>query len=135
MALNITNCPKCGRLMQKGLRQLCPTCHQEIEDQYEKCWQYLKHNRKCTLSELSRETGVSTALITRFIREGRISIADYGNLSYECELCGALIRESHLCEACRRKLIKDVQHLREDERRKSELAQKERGIGYLKDRI
>jgi flagellar operon protein (TIGR03826 family) len=133
MTLNVTNCPKCGRLMAKGVRTLCPSCHQEIELQYEKCMKYLRQNRKCSLGELSEGTDVSTGQITKFIREGRISIAEMPNLSYECDVCKASIRESHLCDNCRARLAKDVSGLKEDEQRRTQqLGQK--GSGFLKDK-
>lgn len=132
MSLNVTNCPKCGRLMAKGIRLLCPNCHQELEAQYEKCLKYLRENRKCTLAELSEATGVTTAQITKFIREGRISIAEFSNMAYECEVCGTSIREGNLCDSCRSRLVKDVNNMREDEQRR-ENRQAQRGTGYLKD--
>ncbi|HZG87384.1 TIGR03826 family flagellar region protein [Paenibacillus sp.] len=131
MSLNVTNCPKCGRLMAKGPRPLCPNCHQEIEAQFDKCWKYLRDNRKCTLGELSEATGVSTAQITKFIREGRISIAELPNLSYECEVCGTSIREGKMCESCRQRLVRDVNAMKASEDRTN---QPERGLGFLKDR-
>ncbi|MCI3921334.1 hypothetical protein MO973_24510 [Paenibacillus sp. TRM 82003] len=81
---------------------------------------------------MSEGTGVSTGQITKFVREGRISIADFPQMSYECEVCGASIRESHLCDNCRQRLVKDVNGLKEDEARRAQLGDK--GAGYLKDR-
>lgn len=133
MTLNVANCPKCGKIMVKGFRTLCPNCHREIEEQYEACLKYLRQNKKCTLSELSDATGVSMGQITKFIREGRISIAELPQMSYECEVCGGPIREGHLCDACRTRLVKDVSGLREDEQIRAR-QQLERGTGFLKDK-
>ncbi len=131
MSLNIANCPKCGKLYARNAKNMCPDCFKQIEDQYRKCLLFLRENRKCTLSELSDGTGVGTNTITNFIREGRISIAEYQNMSYKCEVCGASIREGHICESCRQRLSKDVQNLREDERRRID---RQQGDGFLKDR-
>jgi flagellar operon protein (TIGR03826 family) len=131
MSLNLTNCPKCGKLMARNLRNMCPGCHQDIELQYEKCLKYLRDNRKASMSELSEATGVSTAQITKFIREGRISVAEAANLSYACEVCGGPIYEGHLCDPCRQRLVKDVNGMKEDEQRR---AQQTRSTGYLKDK-
>ena len=133
MSLKLTNCSKCGRIMAKGFRNICPVCYQEIEDQYEKCFKYLRENRKCSLQELSEATGVSMSMIVKFIREGRISIADYPNITYECDVCGAPIREGHLCEACRRRLIKDVNKMKDEEQRKAQQQEQKPGTIYLKD--
>jgi flagellar operon protein (TIGR03826 family) len=136
MSLNVANCQKCGKIFVKGIHDICPNCYREIEQQYEKCLKYLRENRKCTLLELSEATGVSVNQITKFIREGRISIVSNPNMSYSCEMCGASIREGAMCESCRQKLLKDVNHLSEDAQRKQEQSNSESKISYnIKDRL
>lgn len=134
MALNVTNCSKCGRLMVRGLRALCPKCLQDIEEQYRKCLEYLREHKGCTLVELSEATGVSVAQITKFIREGRISIVDYENMSYGCEVCGAPIREGHMCDACRQRLVRDLKTAQEDAQNRSRNKKEEDLPVYFKDR-
>ena len=131
--MNLGNCPKCGRLMVKGLKNICPNCLQEIEDQYQLCLKYLRENRQCSLVELSEATGVSVGQITKFIREGRISIANHPNMSYECEVCGATIREGNLCESCRVRLTRDINHLKTVERQRAESSAPSESV-YLKNR-
>ena len=135
MSMNFTNCPKCGKLMRAGFRTLCPSCHQEVENQYEKCWNYLRSHRQCTVEELSEATGVSQTQIMKFVREGRISIAEFENLSYKCEMCGTQIRTGHLCDSCRKRLMKDMHYMKEDEKRKAEMSKKEKDVVYLKDKL
>jgi flagellar operon protein (TIGR03826 family) len=135
MSLNLANCPKCGKLYAKNIRNLCPACVKEIEDLFQSCIDYLRKHRKCTLAELSEGAGVTKGMIANFIREGRISIGDFPNLTYECEVCGTNIREGHLCESCRVRLNKDLQNIKEDER-KAALRQnfQQQYGGFLKDR-
>lgn len=136
MSLNVTNCPKCGKIMVKGIHDLCPNCIREIEQQYDKCLKYLRENHKTTLIELSEATGVSVNMITRFIREGRISIANAPNMNYGCEVCGTSIREGAMCESCRQKLLKDANNLAEDAQRKQEQLKQENKISFnIKDRL
>lgn len=132
MTLSVANCPKCGKLYAKNPKNICPDCYKQIEDQFQKCLKFLRENRKCTLRELSEATGVSMGTITGFIREGRISIAEYMNMSYECEVCGTQIREGHICDSCRAKLSRDLQNMKEDELRRTQ--QPQQGSGFLKDR-
>lgn len=61
------------------------------------------------MHELSEETKVSPRQITQFIREGRISIYQAPNLTYDCEVCGNPIREGHMCESCRNRLVRQIQ--------------------------
>jgi flagellar operon protein (TIGR03826 family) len=134
MTLNVTNCSKCGRLMVKGPRALCPNCLQEIEEQYKKCLEYLREHRGCTIVELSEATGVSVAQITKFIREGRISVMDYQNLTYDCEVCGAPIREGHMCDNCRKRLLRDLEAAKEDKPIRARYGNAEEDLPvYLKD--
>lgn len=106
--MNLDYCPRCGKLYAKGLRDICPNCVKEIEQEYELCVEYLKKNRHFNIQQLSEATGVSVRQITRFIREGRIGIASLPNMTYGCESCGAPIREGNMCPNCVRKLAKEI---------------------------
>lgn len=118
MALNIDNCPRCGKIFAKGVRDICPACVKEVDEEYERCVEYLRENRGSTIKELSDAVDVSVKQITRFIREGRISLYNAPNLAYPCEVCGILIREGSLCDSCRGRLQKDVNRATELERQK-----------------
>ncbi|CAM2934099.1 TIGR03826 family flagellar region protein [Paenibacillus sediminis] len=106
--MDIGNCPRCGRLFALNFRDICGNCIKEIEVEYEKCADYLREHRTATLLELSEATGVTTKQITRFVREGRISVVQAPNLMYPCEVCGTLIREGTMCDSCRTRLTKDL---------------------------
>lgn len=125
MNLNIKNCPSCGRVFAVGLYDICPECKKEVDRQYDVCAEYLRENRKASMMELSEATGVTVHQITKFIREGRISLADLPNLGYPCDVCSKMIREGKICESCRKRFSKDVQGLTEDEKRREEMLREE----------
>lgn len=106
--MNLDNCPRCGRLYVKNLMELCQPCIKDLEHEYEICVNYLRENKGTNIQELSDATGISIKEITRFIREGRISIANAPNMMYPCEVCGTLIRDGHMCDSCRSRLRKDL---------------------------
>lgn len=106
--MNLDYCPRCGKLFARGFRDICPNCVKDIEEEYEKCVAYLKENRNITIQQLSEATGVSVRQITRFIREGRISISALPNMYYGCESCGSPIREGNLCPNCIKKLANEI---------------------------
>jgi flagellar operon protein (TIGR03826 family) len=108
--MSLANCPRCGRLFSRQLRNICPQCQEGIEKEYEVCVAYLKENKNCTQHQLSEATGVTTRQITQFIREGRLSMEGMPNMSYPCESCGQPIREGQICESCRAKLQKDMRN-------------------------
>ncbi len=112
--MNVENCPRCGKIFAKNFRDVCPNCIREIDKEYETCANFLRKNKGATIIELSDETGVSIKQITKFIREGRISMINAPNLSYPCESCGTLIRDSHICDSCRSRLDKEKRNMLED---------------------
>lgn len=114
--MGIDNCPRCGKLYAKNLRDLCPSCIKDLDQMYELCATYLRENRGATIYEVSDATEVSIAQITRFIREGRISLMDAPNMGYPCEMCQSVIREGNICESCRARLKKDIGKLNLNER-------------------
>ncbi|MFD1953944.1 TIGR03826 family flagellar region protein [Paenibacillus thailandensis] len=131
--MNVDNCPRCGRLFAKNLREFCPNCIREIDKQYEKCADYLRENKGATIVELSEAVDVSIRQITKFIREGRISLMNAPNLSYPCEVCGTLIRESHICDNCRKRLEKDISSLNRQAGQSPAGAQDTHGAYRIKD--
>ncbi|MBT2764799.1 MULTISPECIES: TIGR03826 family flagellar region protein [Paenibacillus] len=106
--MNLGNCPRCGKLYTVNIRELCPDCMKVIEKEYEKCATFLREQKGATIHEVSEATEVSVRQITKFIKEGRISIANAPNLAYPCEVCGTLIRESNMCESCRTRLTREL---------------------------
>jgi flagellar operon protein (TIGR03826 family) len=119
--MNVDYCPRCDKLYAKNQHKMCLNCIKELEAIYDKCNKYLREHRMTTLQELSDATEVSVSQIAKFIREGKISIANRTNIQLPCEVCGIQIREGHLCHSCRSKLIKDVSNLKEDQLRAAEM--------------
>jgi flagellar operon protein (TIGR03826 family) len=122
----LANCASCDALFLQSTRDVCPKCYQQIEKGYEKCAQFLRkrENRGSTMQQLSEATGVSAKQITRFIREGRISITNMPNLGYPCENCDEPIQKGTLCDNCSRGLQREInQQLDVDQR----LADEEKG--------
>jgi flagellar operon protein (TIGR03826 family) len=136
MSLNVENCQRCGKVYVKNNYGMCGNCIKDINSQYEKCLKYLREYRTSTINELSEATEVSHKQITKFIREGRISIKGNPNMAYECEICGTGIRDHTICEACRAKLAKDTSNMYEDEKRKQSKDDAISGTSYkIRDRL
>lgn len=110
--MGLSYCPRCGKLFSRGIRDVCNSCTQNIEKEYEVCVAYLKEHRGATIHEVSEATEVSVKQITKFVREGRISTANMPNMNIPCEVCGLPIREGIMCESCRGKLQRDVRNLK-----------------------
>lgn len=121
----LANCPKCGELFMKGIRTVCQACYEEEEEQYETVYAFIrnKKNRSATMNEICEKTGVAEKTINRFVKEGRIRIADFPNLTYPCDSCGKPIREGKLCRDCRGNFQKSLDSYEQElefEKRKQE---------------
>lgn len=115
MGMSLGNCPRCGRLFANSFRDICPSCIKEIEEEYEQCLKFLREEKLATIQEVSDGTGVSIRQITKFIKEGRISVANNPNMMYPCEVCGVLIRDGNMCDSCRTRLTRDLTAAARDE--------------------
>jgi len=135
MDLNVDNCSHCGKVYIKNNYGLCPVCIKVLEKQYEACLEYLRKNHNCNIQDLSQATEVSVKQIVTFIREGRISIRNNPNVTYECEVCGAAIREHIMCESCRSRLSNEAKNMQEDEKRRAELVKDRQTAFKIQDRL
>jgi flagellar operon protein (TIGR03826 family) len=127
---NLDNCPRCGKLYVKNPMMLCAACIKDLNEEYEKCADYMRKQRTCTVQELSDVTGVAIKQITRFIREGRLSIANAPNMGYPCDSCHTLLRQGTLCDDCRNRLTKGFASVHADEKQGNQASP---GMGFLRD--
>ena len=106
----LANCSRCDALFVQAVRDICPKCYQEVEKEYELCAKFLRkrENRGATIHQVSEGTGVSVKQITRFIKEGRISVEGNPNLGYPCESCGTTIQKGSICPSCMRNLKHEI---------------------------
>jgi flagellar operon protein (TIGR03826 family) len=131
MGMELGNCPRCGKLFAKNFRDICPSCIKDIEAEYEKCLKYLREEKSATIQEVHEATGVSIRQITKFIKEGRISIANNPNMMYPCEVCGVLIRDGNMCDSCRTRLSRDLNSaLKEDTSKRNESGERSGSGAY-----
>ncbi len=104
MDLNVANCPRCGRIYAKTLRNLCPDCLREEEELYEIVYRYLRDNPKSTVQQVSENTGVPEERILGFLRQDRIMSSEWSQLTYPCERCGTQINTGRFCESCNQEM-------------------------------
>ncbi|WP_259620223.1 flagellar protein [Paenibacillus doosanensis] len=123
--LAVANCPGCGRVFQRNLRNLCMDCISTIDNEFDSCYRYMLHNRKASTGELSRATGVSVQRLTGWIRDKRLSTSDFPNLTYPCNSCSSPIREHRLCVSCSTNLTKEIRGLKWLDERKTV-----QGVGF-----
>jgi len=100
--LNIRNCKECGKIFQyDGISKLCYQCRKKDDERFNTVKQYLYENPKSSIEKVSEETGVSKETILRYLREGRLEIAEgTPGLVLDCERCGVAIRTGRYCKSC-----------------------------------
>ncbi|WP_153126680.1 TIGR03826 family flagellar region protein [Peribacillus tepidiphilus] len=129
----LTNCPKCDKLfVQTKFRDVCDTCFKEEEKIFEMVYKYIrkKENRTATMAQVVEDTGVDEELLIKFVKTGRLKLAQFPNLGYPCEKCGATIKEGKLCGSCAELLRSELSSFQKEEARKRELLERERKATY-----
>ena len=103
---DVRNCRKCGKIFNYiGGAPICPACREKEEEDFQRVKKYLYENPGASLTQVSTELEISVEMIKRFLREGRLEIAnDAGNLVLECENCGRSIKTGRFCPDCERNL-------------------------------
>ncbi|KKE79678.1 hypothetical protein NSA56_03015 [Oceanobacillus caeni] len=115
----LANCSRCGAIFVKALRDICQDCYHEEEKAFQTVNTFLRDqkNRKATMIDIINATGVQESYITKFIREKRLLLSKFPNLSYPCEICGIGITSGKLCKDCQESIVKDLKREEELERK------------------
>lgn len=99
--MNIKNCRKCNRIFADDGFDLCPLCRTENVEEFKAVKEYLYEHPGADIQTVSEATGVDTRKILKYLREGRLEIADNSpNLILDCERCGKPIKTGRFCEKC-----------------------------------
>jgi hypothetical protein len=117
--LMVANCPGCGKVFQKNLRNLCMDCVKSLQDEFDTCERYMRNNRKASTEQLSAASGVPVKQIIVWIKERRLPVTDFSNLTYPCNSCGEPLRQQEMCYPCRTRLTKDIREMQEKDAKKA----------------
>lgn len=130
----LTNCPNCGAIFYKNkFREVCQDCWKEEEKAYETVYNFMRkrENRAATIQQVEESTGIKEELILKFIRNGKLKIAQFPNFGYPCDRCGHIIRKGNLCDKCTTELRNELEEHTESERRRIEREKREKQITYF----
>lgn len=131
----VTNCPNCGEIFIKTpFRDVCQKCWKQEEDEYQIVYQFMRKriNRAATIDQVVEQTGVKEETVLKFIKKGRIQLANFPNLGYPCDKCGRIIRTGRLCDSCTAELRQDLKIFHNEEKRKKEIIDREKQTYYSK---
>ena len=113
--LLVANCPRCGKVFQKNLRNLCLDCSSGIDVLLNSSLDFLRKHHRSTCEQVSAATGATQEQLTAWMKEGKLLLSDYPNLHYACASCSRPIRKHKLCTDCTSRLNRDIRELRDKE--------------------
>ena len=105
--MNVSNCKKCGRVMENSGSELCTRCSASEKDLYKKVRDYVFNHRGATIPEVSDATGASRTTILRYLREEKLSLVEDRTLLPRCKSCGTLIQMGDICSDCNKKKLSE----------------------------
>ncbi|MFC5532215.1 hypothetical protein [Cohnella yongneupensis] len=114
--LRVAHCPKCGKIYQINMRNMCSTCSNEEDTTLRTLEVQLLRNRRMTNEQLAEASSVPADKIQVLIRAGKLKLFDYPNLADACDRCRGPIRKGTLCLACATQIQDDITHALEQER-------------------
>lgn len=107
--MDIRNCAKCGRLFNyMGGPPICQACREKEEESFQVVKDYIYEHKDANMMQISNETGVSTKLIERFIKEGRLILTEDSPIFLRCEKCGKEVKTGRFCSDCSRSLSNEM---------------------------
>lgn len=102
--MQIRNCIRCGKLFNYMGKPICSVCIEQDEKDFERVKEYIYDHPKCSMTEVSKETGISIKKITKFLKEGRLEVVDGAVGWLTCESCGKEIKSGRFCKECANRL-------------------------------
>ena len=131
--MEIKNCKKCKRIFQYLTGpQLCITCKDEDELEFQEIKKYLKEHPRATMTEVAEALEISVEKITKFLRDGRLEVAEGSAIKIECESCGRPILTGKYCQICSGRMEGDLKGISRDMQRKANTPEASHVMKYLK---
>lgn len=131
--VDLRNCARCNNIFRPiGGHRFCPDCVEKDRKEFETVRDYLKNHANATMMQIAKGTGVSTAKIREYIREGRLVVAS-DDTGLQCESCGKPLRQGRFCPEC-------IAQMKEEVRRgvrtgpKPEPAKPQRNLGEIEEK-
>ncbi|MGE8080531.1 TIGR03826 family flagellar region protein [Peribacillus loiseleuriae] len=134
--MELINCTNCNTLFVKSkFRDVCDACYKEEEAKFDIVYKYIRKatNRTATMQQVVDGTGVEEELLIKFVKKGRLRLAQFPNLGYPCEKCGTIIKEGRICNSCASSIRSDLAEVEKEEQRKQEIAERDhKSVYYTK---
>lgn len=119
----LENCERCGKIFNydinesKSVEKICPECIIEEKKDLKKVTEYLRKFPLANVMEVHEATGVSQAMLFRFIKSGSLKMRKPLE-EFKCRICGTPIQKGTICDDCKQKIEKgfDVEKLKKQKK-------------------
>ncbi len=109
--MSLQNCDRCGKIFNYdpveniGNEKICPECAIEEKKDLKKVTEYLRKYPLANIMEVHEATGVSQAMLFRFIKSGSLKMRKPVE-EFKCRICGNPIQKGTICDDCKSKIEK-----------------------------
>lgn len=126
--MDVRTCKNCKRLFNYlGGSPICPACVEKLEEKFKEVKDYIRENPHAPLQQVSEANDVSVKQLKTWVREERLTFSDDSPVGIECMNCGAMIKYGKYCEACKGKMMNDLNSAVKEEPVKVETPRKSDG--------
>lgn len=111
--MKIRNCERCGKVfLPVAGRPYCGECAQAAQEEFERVRSYVRDNPNSDIFAVSKATGVPTERILRYVRDGRLEVAQGASWGLKCLLCGSPITIGRFCLQCAGGMQEEIREAR-----------------------
>lgn len=107
----LANCSQCGKLFNKTYYDQCPACREQVEQDFETVYRFLRVHGPSHIDTIHAETGVDKKRIMKFLAEDRFEGI---TVKYKCESCGEAITSGRLCDKCAQEINSQVTRITQE---------------------
>lgn len=107
--MEVKACRRCNRLFQYVTGPvICPVCKEEEEKVFVTVRDYIRENKGASMEEVCRAIGVPISLVEKFLKQGRLEVAEDSPIKLICERCGGRMRSGRYCNRCKEEIGKSL---------------------------
>ena len=109
--MELVTCVMCGKLFNTIDRKVCPQCAKKEDEYFVTVKKHLKETPGLRLDDVVKQTGVPASLLRRWLRSGRLKLANSDGAELRCERCGKVVLQGKFCVKCRENMEQGFQNL------------------------
>lgn len=109
--MDFSNCPRCGKLFQRFASPICDSCIKSEDEDFLRIKEYINDNPGSSMAIVADGTGVSLKRILKYLKEGRLELAEGSVGELACERCDVPITTGKYCKKCQAALSAEMNEL------------------------